>query len=48
MCSSIAVQCDKADGTCDEMTKVYQGYKPHMSREESQKFRFELDVDGSA
>ena len=44
---TISIQ-DKADGTCDAMFRAFKGYKERISREESQKYRFELDVDGNS
>ena len=42
-----AVQCSKEDGTCDEMTKVFNGYEPRLSFERASLYKYVGDFDGA-
>lgn len=43
-----AVQCNKEDGTCDEMTQVFNGYEPRLSFDRASLYKYALDVDGNS
>lgn len=42
------VQCIKDDGTCDEMTQVFNGFDPRLSFERASLYKYVLDVDGKS
>lgn len=39
------VQCDQADGTCDEMAAAMD-FRPRVSKEASEGYKYVLDIDG--
>jgi hypothetical protein len=38
-----AVQCATEDGTCDEMTRVFKGYKQRLSIDEVKRYKVRRD-----
>ena len=42
------VQCHQEDGTCDEMTKVFNGFDPRVTFEKASLYRYVGDFDGNS